>query len=64
MTRHHDHRPPPARLPVLAAFGFLGLLGGALSWVLTGDWRWIAIGIAVFLAAAVVGAALDSDGKR
>jgi len=58
VNNHHRRRE---KLPVLAAFGFLGLLGGALAWVLSGHWEWIAVGAAVFLAVAVIGAALDSS---
>lgn len=62
---NHDHRDKPApRLPILAMFGFLGLLGGALAWVLSGYWEWIAVGLAVFLGAGVIGAAVDSADKR
>ncbi|WP_158102941.1 hypothetical protein [Lentzea kentuckyensis] len=50
----------PQRLPVLAAFGFLGLLGGLLGWVLSGYWQFAAVGAAAFLACAVIGAAIDN----
>lgn len=60
-----DHNTKPApRLPILAMFGFLGLLGGALTWVLSGHWEWIAVGVGIFLATGVIGAAIDSGEKR
>lgn len=61
-NRRPDQHAP--RLPVLAVFGFLGLLGGALAWVLSGTWEWMAVGVAVFLAAGIIGAAIDSADKR
>lgn len=60
-----DHRNKPApRLPILVMFGLLGLLGGALAWVLSGYWEWVAVGVAVFLGAGVIGAAIDSSETR
>lgn len=52
-----------ARLPVLAMFGALGVLGGLVGWVMSGLWKLAVLGLAVFLACAIIGAALDSQRK-
>lgn len=62
MNNHHRNNPTP-HMPIYVMFGFLGLLGGALAWVLSGHWEWIAVGVAVFLGAGVIGAAVDSRDK-
>jgi len=53
----------PKALPIMAMFGFLAVLGGLLGWVLSGMWQFAAVGAALFLAFAIIAAAVD-NGER
>lgn len=56
----NDQQP---RLPVLVAFGMLAVIGGVVGWVLSGQWKLAVIGVGVFFACSIIGAALDSQRK-
>lgn len=53
-------RPP---LHPAGALGFIALAAGLVAWLWTGEWRWAATGLAILLAAALVGAILDARRK-
>lgn len=56
IARWKQAQPPQHPYATLLA---LLPIGGVALWVVTGDWKWAAIGLLALLAAAAVGAAID-----
>ncbi|SFO83224.1 hypothetical protein SAMN05421810_101105 [Amycolatopsis arida] len=54
---------PRAALPRTGAVGFTLLLASVVASVWTGDWKWLVVGVAALLAAAVW-SATESGGPR